>query len=40
MYAGDWDFKTNVITKKDIDDRSLAVNTNSKIKVSNVITDI
>ncbi|KAF9423570.1 hypothetical protein HW555_001125 [Spodoptera exigua] len=33
MYAGDWDFKTNVITKKDIDDRSLAVNVNSKIKV-------
>lgn len=35
MYAGDWDFKTNAIShQKDIDDRSLAANTNSKLRVT------
>lgn len=34
IYAGDWDFKTNVITKEDVDDRSLALKSNSKIRVS------
>ncbi|CAD0201788.1 unnamed protein product [Chrysodeixis includens] len=33
IYAGDWDFKTNVITKEDVDDRSLALKSNSKIRV-------
>ncbi|XP_047025331.1 glutamate receptor ionotropic, kainate 2-like [Helicoverpa zea] len=34
VYAGDWDYKTNVITKKDhVDDRSLALKPGSKIRV-------
>ncbi|KAJ8716639.1 hypothetical protein PYW07_003266 [Mythimna separata] len=35
MYVGDWDFKTNIINyQKDIDDRSLAANNNTKLMIA------
>ena len=33
MYAGDWEFKTNEISVEDVEDRSLALKDNMKMKV-------